>query len=262
MSPSALADTLDDPRRLVALDGVHNFRDLGGYPTADGHVTRWGLLYRADGLYRLTDDDVEVIRSLGLRTVVDLRSAAELDERGTFPTDRVPVDFAHHPVIDTTWQIEQVAKSGSDAEFLVFAYREMLAAGADRFAGAIEQLARPGALPAVFHCAAGKDRTGLLAALVLECVGVPRSVVLGDYALTAAGMARMQAWARREHPELASVMADTPSAFMAALPESLGRVLDEVTAEHGSVREFVRSIGVADESVARLRAALLAPAAG
>ena len=79
---------VNDPRRLIALDGVHNFRDMGGYPTVDGRTTRWGRLYRADGLFRLTTDDVEALRPLGLRTVVDLRTQEEIDLRGRFPVEK------------------------------------------------------------------------------------------------------------------------------------------------------------------------------
>jgi len=171
----------------------------------------------------------------------------------------VPVDFTHLPIIDATWQVEQLVVDGTDGDFLVAAYRHMLTAGSPRFAMAIEQLARPGALPAVFHCAAGKDRTGLLAALILGSIGVPRSVILGDYALTAEGMQRMQAWASREFPDMAGRMAETPSAFLAALPEALDHVLDGVCSQHGSIREFVRSIGVGDEVLQALSAALLVP---
>lgn len=253
---SGLVDPIVDPRRIVQLDAVHNFRDLGGYPARDGLVTRWRLLYRADGLYRLTDADVETIRALGLRTVVDLRTQHELDERGTFPHQRIDVRFTHHPVIDTTWAMEEHVEKEAH-EFLVWAYRDMLAQGAPRFAKAIEQLAEPGALPAVFHCAAGKDRTGVLAALLLSALGVPRSIVLADYALTAGAMERMRAWATREFPELAEQMADTPSAFMAALPEAMDEVLTDLDAQHGSVEAYVRRIGVGAAALDALAASLL-----
>jgi protein-tyrosine phosphatase len=261
MSPHLADEALADPRRLVVLQAVHNFRDLGGYTTEDDRVTSWGRLYRADGLYRLTGDDLEVIRSLGLRTVIDLRSQAELDERGTFPHHEVPVDFSHLPIIDATWQVGQVTVGGTDGDFLVDAYRHMLTAGAPRFAMAMQQLAAPDALPAVFHCAAGKDRTGLLAALILGSIGVPRRVILGDYALTAGGMARMREWARRELPDMAGRMAEVPSAFLAALPEALDHVLDDLCSQHGSIRGFVRSIGVTAEVIDALSDALLAPLA-
>ena len=104
MTLHALPDVGADPRRLIVLDAVHNFRDMGGYPTDDGRTTRWRTLFRADGLYRLAGADLEVVRELGLRTVIDLRSDAELQERGTFPHAQHPVAFHHVPVIDSTWQ--------------------------------------------------------------------------------------------------------------------------------------------------------------
>ncbi len=253
---SGLVDPLVDPRRLVQLDAVHNFRDLGGYPARDGLVTRWRQLYRADGLYRLTATDIEVVRDLGLNTVIDLRTHDELIERGTFPHQTIEVTFTHHPVIDATWALEDhVHKSAH--EFLTWAYRDMLRVGSRVLGQAITDLAAPGALPAVFHCAAGKDRTGVLSALLLSALGVPRSVVLADYALTADGMERMRAWTLREYPEMAAKMAETPSMFLAALPESMGEVLDEIEASHGSIEAYVRSIGVSAASIESLAASLL-----
>jgi len=260
-SPHLAPSPADDPRRLVAMTAVHNFRDLGGYPALDGQVTRWGCLYRADGLNRLQGDDIEVVRRLGLRTVVDLRSHAELDERGRFPVDHVEVRFAHLPVLDATWQVTDAPTYETDQEFLLWAYRQMLAIGSARFAAAVEELARPGALPAVFHCAAGKDRTGILAGLILGVLGVPREHLLADYALTAAAMVRMRAWADREVPDMVQRMADTPSAFLAAVPEALGELLDELEDEHGSIEGYLRSLGVASASFDALRRELLAPAA-
>lgn len=255
----SVAELLADPRRRVVLQTVHNCRDLGGYPTGDGSVTRWGQLYRADGFHRMTADDLAIVRSLGLRTVVDLRTHGELEERGHFPHHEIEVDFVHHPILDRTWDEAEMLGTRTDHEFLVHAYTLMLAEGAPNFAGAISQLARPGALPAVFHCAAGKDRTGILAALLLGSLGVPRAVVLGDYALTGEAMARMREWALREFPEAASRIAETPSAFLAALPDALGEVLDAVVDEHGSIRRYVESIGVAPEALDALAASVLQP---
>jgi len=257
---------LADPRRVVTLEAVHNFRDLGGYPSTlgagpRGSMTRWGVLYRADGLYRLTEADVDVLRDRGLRTVVDLRSHAELADYGTFPREQYDVQFTHFPVIDTTWKREAYEDAASDHDFMLRAYQSMLAEGDVRFAAAFEELARPGALPAVFHCAAGKDRTGILAALVLGSLGVSRSYIIGDYALTAAGMERMFAWTRREFPEKAERLADVPAAFLAALPEAMAGLLDGLDAEYGSIREYVLSIGVSEAAIESLAAQLLEPIA-
>ena len=187
------------PDRLVALEAVHNFRDLGGYTTIDGRVTRWQTLYRADGLHRLTTADVEALRALGLHTVVDLRTDRELDERGTFPVDAYPVTFHHLPVIDVTWD-PNTGDESDPAEFLFHQYESLLAYGEPLFAKAFHLLGLPGALPAVFHCAAGKDRTGILAALILSALGVPHDVVTEDYGLSRSAMVRMREWASGPQP--------------------------------------------------------------
>lgn len=247
----------EHPDRLIPLEAVHNFRDLGGYPTLDGRTTRWRTLYRADGLYRATTDDLDRLRPLGLRTVLDLRTHDELDQRGRFPVDQHPVDYHHVAILDTTWQVSDAPSFDDDVAFLVWAYRDMLDQGAPRFAEAFARLAAPGALPAVFHCAAGKDRTGVLAALLLSTLGVDRDLVVADYALTAEGMQRMLAWMAREAPEFAERMAEVPSGMLAAAPEAMHTVLDELDARHGSVAEFVRHIGVDAHTVAALTDALL-----
>jgi len=247
------------PRRLVALDAVHNFRDLGGYRTRDGRTTKWRTLFRADGLYRLTTDDLEAVRTLGLRTVIDLRTEQELDLHGRFPFEYHPITFHHVPVMDSTWSgMPQIEVTGRDpAEFLEWAYLDMLEQTPERFARAVEHLCEAELLPAVFHCAAGKDRTGVLAMLVLGTLGVPDDVIIADYALTAEAMERMREWARREAPQLSQRWKETPSQFMAAVPEAMHRVLSVVNERHGSVRELVLHLGVTPESIARLEAAML-----
>ena len=247
----------DDPQRLVRLDAVHNFRDMGGYPTVDGRTTRWGTLFRADGLYRLTDADLEVVRALGLRTVIDLRTPRELDERGTFPHHRHPVDFHHVSVITRTWNHDEAERYDDAADFLEYAYLSMLDDVPEQFGRAFELLAAPDALPAVFHCAAGKDRTGLLAMMVLGSIGVLDEYIVADYAMTEEGMERMRAWARREYPEMYENMNSSPSVFSAAVPEAMRRMLGHVRERHGSVRGLVNALGVDDSVIDRLTASLL-----
>ncbi|MEI8238823.1 MAG: tyrosine-protein phosphatase [Actinomycetota bacterium] len=257
MTPHLLPDVGGDPRRLVQLDAVHNFRDMGGYPTYDGHTTRWGRLFRADGLYRLTGIDLDRVRELGLHTVIDLRTAAEVDERGTFPHLEHPVHFHHVPIIDETWNPEDVVDTDDAAEFLETAYVAMLEEGPDRFAQAIRTLCVPGAFPAVFHCAAGKDRTGMLAMLLLGAVGVEDDYIIADYALTEAGMQRFRDWAMREFPEMAARWAETPAVFSAAVPEAMMRMIGHVRRDYSSIANFVRELGVSDQEITQLRAELL-----
>jgi protein-tyrosine phosphatase len=234
-------------RRRVELDGSHNFRDLGGYQLADGRRIREGRLFRADGLANLSDHDIEVIDGLGIRTVIDLRSSTELDERGRFPVERHPVSFHHLPIIDATWAETDMPQFDDNAEgaveFLVWAYRDMLEAGGDRFAHAIKVLALPGMTPAVFHCAAGKDRTGILAALILGGLGVDDDVIADDYALTAIGMERMRGWLEANAPDGFKMMNERPSFMFSSDPAAIRRVLADLRAVHGSVASYLSSIG-------------------
>ncbi len=246
--------------RLIPLRAVHNFRDLGGYPAADGRTTAWRTLYRADGLHRLDGEDLDAVRALGIRTVIDLRTVAELEERGRFPVHAHPVDFHHLPIIDVVWGPDEAPGTDHEheiVEFMAGKYLEMFAMGEAHLATALRVLTRPDALPAVFHCAAGKDRTGILAAVILALLGVPDEVIAHDYALSRGAMERMVAWFRVQYPDMAAQMADTPAAFLAAHPATMLGVLGLVRWEHGSMEEYVRSIGVDDGVIGALRERLL-----
>ena len=141
-----------------------NFRDLGGYVVASGDaVTRWRTLFRADGLGELTVGDFTVLRDLGIRTVIDLRAAYEL-ERGQFDLSAHPVSYHHIPFIESIPDPEEFDRR---PDLLEAQYLEMLDNAGAEIRSALEVLAGPDALPAVFHCTAGKDRTGLLSAIVL-----------------------------------------------------------------------------------------------
>jgi len=251
---------VDDPRRVVTLDAVHNFRDLGGYALGDGRVTGWGRMFRADGLYRLTTDDLPVLDALGIRTVIDLRSSAEVEQYGSYPVARHPVAFHSLPIIDVTWHDADTPEVTDDEagaiEFLTWAYNDMLDQGADRFAHAIQVLALPSASPSVFHCAAGKDRTGVLAALVLSGLGVDLDVVVADYALTEAGMNRMRAWVDGQDSAMAERMRAMPSFMLAAHPQAMRNLLEALISRHGSIPQYLSTIGIGDATLDALATVL------
>ena len=259
---------LETPR-ILALEAAHNFRDLGGYPTTDGRATRWRTLFRADGLHRLTAADLGVMEEIGLRTVIDLRTADELVERGRFPLDAHPVGYHHVSLMDVVWDPGQAPAETSGAPvatFLLQRYIEMLDGAGARIGDIFAILADPDALPAVFHCAAGKDRTGILAALLLSSVGVADDDVVADYALTGEAVPRMlAAWkaAAAANPPTAGVApaTPTPAAFLAAEPDAMAGLLTLIREVHGSTRDYVRTLGVSDGVLADLKAALLEPQA-
>ena len=248
---------VSDPKRLIGLEAVHNFRDLGGYPTVTGQVTKWRTLFRADGLYRLTLQDAQTVIDLGVQTVIDLRTQKEVLNRGTFPVTQFPVNFHHLPIIDATWNDGDTPEIEDVVEFLVWAYREMLDRASDKFADAIKLIAAQDVLPAVFHCAAGKDRTGVLAAFILSILGVPDEIISADYGKTVDGMKRLIEWAKVKQPDLADAYANMPARFAASDPRAMTIVLDGLNTKHGSVQNYLREIGVDEDTFTTLRADLL-----
>jgi protein-tyrosine phosphatase len=240
--------------RVIELENVKNFRDMGGY-LADGGTVAWGRLFRADGLNKLSDADLDVVDALGIRTVIDLRTSRELTDAGRFPVEKMPVAFHHVSVIDRTWHEEGREVGDDAAAFLTSAYRDMLGYGADRFAEALRLIALPEAGPLVFHCAAGKDRTGVLAALLLAALGVADEDIADDYALTKAGMDRLFAWARASRPEMLARINEAPAAWMAVEPEAIVRLLADLRRDFGSMEQYLSSIGVGQALVDELRAA-------
>jgi protein-tyrosine phosphatase len=240
--------------RLITLEGAVNFRDLGGYPAGDGQQTRWRLLFRADGLGDLTEADFETMRALGIRTVIDLRSGEEL-ERGRFDVEAHPVTFHHFPIIEKLPDAEEFDRRPG---LLGAQYLDMVRDAGAAFVRVLRVLAGPDALPAVFHCTAGKDRTGVLSALVLSLLGVDEESVVADYALSGAAMTRLRAKIVVKYPESRETIENISEVF-AAEPAQMEALLDHLRAEHGSVVAYLRRLGAGDDLIAALRASLLEP---
>ncbi|MEO6571758.1 MAG: tyrosine-protein phosphatase [Ilumatobacteraceae bacterium] len=172
------------PQRHIEFEGSTNFRDLGGYPSTLGGTTRWGRVYRADGLHALTVDDLERFASLGIVTVYDLRTD---DERAESP-DAVP--SIHVSVMGrllaTRDTPDFAALVGHDdgVTFMRDMCVGLLEHAAPEIGRVLTGLSTDEHLPGVFHCTAGKDRTGVIAALLLEWLGVDRETVVDDFHLT------------------------------------------------------------------------------
>jgi protein-tyrosine phosphatase len=156
--------------RHIALENALNFRDVGGYRTADGHRVRWRRMFRAGGLSDLTPADLAVLRDLGIKTVLDLRSTAEW-ESGRFPVDDHPVTFHHLPLVE---EILDPTRYSVPEGMLAARYQEIAQIGSSYIAQAISIVADADTHPIVVHCLAGKDRTGVVVALVLGLLGVSR----------------------------------------------------------------------------------------
>lgn len=165
--------------RLVPLAGAMNFRDPGGCRTADGRTVRWGCVYRSDGLDQLTDADVELLAGRDIRLVCDLRNDREVTEAPSRLPDHPDLRRRRFPIGGDTGETASILElilAGDIREFgakaMADLYIGVLEAAAGTFAEVVRLAADPANHPMVFHCTAGKDRTGVAAALLLGALGV------------------------------------------------------------------------------------------
>lgn len=244
------------PRR-IPLERAFNFRDLGGYGVADGRTLRWGLLYRADGIHRIVGADLARVASLGIRTVLDLRTRGELDDHGRVSTESIDASYEHLPLLDRVWDRGVVEAENDAVEFLAGRYLEMLELGASSIVSAFTTMCDAERLPLVFHCSAGKDRTGVLAAVLLSVLGVSDDDIASDYALSRAAMRELAEWVRSERPESYETMSAQPPAFLDAPPLAMQRFLAAARTRYGSLTDYVNTSGLSTEAVDALRASLL-----
>lgn len=244
--------------RHVELESCCNFRDLGGYPAADGRRTRWRRLFRADGLTSLSDGDRAMLRSLGVRNVIDLRTALEVESRGRFPEDVEGIAYHHLPLTDTLPGAEDVPDWGQPS-FVARRYASYLDGGAASMRAALDLLSDPGNLPAVFHCSVGKDRTGVLSAVVLGLLGVPDEVIVEDYVLSSLAMGRILERLQDEYQEAAEVVARFAPVILSVEPASMEGFLEAIHARFGSFDGMAEALG-RTTTVDNLRQNLLEPA--
>ena len=240
-------------RRRIDLEGCLNFRDLGGYPTRDGRLVRWRRLFRSDGLHLLTAADIRRLRDeIGLAEVIDLRSTAELSSEGRGMLAAEPLRFHHVPLFDGEVR-EQRAKAAEMT--LADRYALMAEFAAERIAGVITRLAEASG-PAVFHCAAGKDRTGVISAILLALLDVPDEVIVADYAAT---QDNLDAIVDRlmSLDGYKQMLASLPPDTLHAKPETMIALLQHLGARFGSVADYARQAGVSEQAIASLRASLV-----
>jgi len=252
--------------RLVAMEGAHNLRDLGGYVTSDDRRVRWGRLYRSDNLANLSDRDLELLGDLGIRLVCDFRNAEEIEG----DPDRLPEGVASiNPAIivdgATPSVIEEAIVSGNEAgldfsRILLDANEMLVREAAPQYRAFFRALEKPDNLPMLFHCTAGKDRAGFAAALVLLALGVPMDQVMDDYLATGIYTAdhidstvrliRVVSIFRIEESEIRSLLG--------VRREFLQAAFDAIDEDYGSVDAYLREgLGVTDEAREELKARLL-----
>lgn len=230
-----------------------NFRDLGGYRTHDGRSIRWRSLFRADDLSQLTRTDRALVRTLGVATVIDLRSRAEVD-RDRFPVDEIPVGFHHLPLVGSLPAFDEFRQG---PQFFAGHYQEMARDSADHIAAALSIVAQRRHHPVVVHCAAGKDRTGVVVAILLALLGVPDETIAEDYALSSQAMDDLLHRVLERVPDQREVILQVAPAMLSATPANITAMLDSLRAEHGSIEGYAAAHGAGPDVVSSLRESLL-----
>ena len=234
------------------IDGCFNVRDAGGWPTVDGRQMRTGLLYRADDPVRLTDEGRARIGALGLRAIIDLRQQAQFDRGHTFGD----IDLTHHiPVVDRIIDVDnppRLERAGDIASL----YENMISRGGAQLVRAVETIATYTADgPVMVHCVAGKDRTGLVVALIQAAIGVTAESIVEEYALSDEPTQRKRSAMLSQPMSGDPPVGTSPALIWTAPAEAMTLFTRRIVERHGSLAEWPAAVGLepATERVLRER---------
>ncbi|MEV4331939.1 tyrosine-protein phosphatase [Streptomyces sp. NPDC049597] len=271
---AAVTATATDSVRHIALQGAVNVRDLGGYRTDHGRHVRYGQVFRADALGRLTDADVSDLSALGLRTVVDLRVPLEVQRDGA---DRLPAGatVVSRPVDDLGLygrimaaigskdpvEQQELLGDGKAEQLMRDIYRTFVTSPDSRrqFAGTLRDLANRKQAPLLYHCTSGKDRTGWMSYLLLRAVGVPAETAERDYLLSndfrseadRASREQLRKAGLMENPDLLIPLQEVRGDYLDA-------ALDQAEHDYGSLRGYLtEGLGLDTPTLAKLRSRLV-----
>ena len=255
------------PQRRLRFAGARNFRDLGGYQTTDGRTVRWRLLFRSDSLHKLTSTDLRYLSDLRLDRIIDLRSTYEKN----LGPDRLPPELTsrlvHIPILDSSTglfqnsreQFVKVIPTIDASHFMRNTNIELATRFTTEMRQFIDILLSSNGRPVLFHCAAGKDRTGFAAAIFLRLMGVSQEVVLEDYLLTNQYFLAAYRWSLRVMTLLkGKQFARSVREFMIADPAYLGAAFKAIDEKYGSFECYVGDgLGLTRMDVARLQSLYL-----
>jgi len=260
---------LNDGRRWIAaerilpLSSAINFRDIGGYRTHDGKITRWGRVYRTGSLANLSDADLAYFGRLGVRIVCDLRAETEAKQK----PDRLPHSTIYwlRPVSSdresSSGMREMLFNMGRLMEVAIRSYTErMIAAKGAVFGEILHRLSDPANQPMLIHCSAGKDRTGVSIALLLGALGVPDETIVADYSISNRYYEAIRDYMSDAFDRLKAFRITPLDLFpvLSAHPDLIRAALNEVRSKHGTIENYLISQGGLDKgTLQRLRDNLL-----
>ncbi|MDX6286668.1 MAG: protein-tyrosine phosphatase [Frankiales bacterium] len=246
--------------RGVVVDGALNVRDLGGLRTADGRQVRSRRVLRADSLSRLEEAGVAtLVDDIGVRLIIDLRVQDELGIDGRGALEAHPVRYENLPLRAYKEQKElrtTVAPDLADIDLAVI-YAGYLEHSPDSLVRAVTLISEESNLPAVVHCTVGKDRTGIVVAMLLDVLGVEHEVIVADYAETAHNMEALLERLKRSELFRRIKLDQLPPHVLSAEPDTMRRFLAQLSAEHGGAERWFTDHGVSAKTLEDLRSALL-----
>ena len=246
------------PQRYLGLEGSYNTRDIGGYPIEGGGWTQWRRFLRSDGMHRLTDADQARLRDYGVRAVIDLRTPQETVETPNVFAQSSEVAYHHCDIIGDAPALTATEEvlTGLPAARIARSYTTWLDHRQAQFAEVLGKLADPGYGPAVYHCAGGKDRTGVISAILLSLAGVGRETILDDYTLTSIfhfRRALMGGASAFETP----VLSASEYADKYCPRDGMAGTLAHLDAKYGGIEAYVRAIGLTEGQIGALRGMLI-----
>jgi protein-tyrosine phosphatase len=255
-----------DHQRVIHLKGSQNTRDIGGYVTEGGRQVRWGSIFRSDNLSRLKPEDFEKLEAMGLKTVIDLRTSKEVESAPTVWQGENAPQIFNYPVgeSDGVWlrNQSQLLRKGrfrrqTMIDHFVSGYQAVPAVGRDSYQNLMRLVLDESNWPLLIHCTAGKDRTGIAVAMILEVLGVNRKTIMDDYLLTnevartqqqAEKLAAQQAKGRSTTGSYMNTLrqpgADDYFPLVGVTPEMLSGFYDGVEKEFGSMEAYFVLLGV------------------
>ncbi len=267
VDPQSLVIRLPDDLqgRIIEVEGVFNFRDMGGYRTADGRRVRTGLIYRAGALGGITDAGLAKLQELGIKLVCDLRSdEEEIAAPDKLPQNPAPI-YAHLPLRAADNRRERLMallfnRSRFNTMMPEMYIRVIIDDNAHLYGDILRRLANADNLPAIIHCTAGKDRTGVAAMLILSLLGVPEDVILADYSLSNLYYDHFLQFGQLAISSIAwmGVTAEDIQPLFISHPDTLKATLAHIHRKYGSVENYLRSAaGVNDEIQHKIKTNLL-----
>lgn len=247
--------------RVIPLEGVHNFRDVGGYRSAAGRSVRPGLFFRSDEFSELSNADLETLKALGLRTIIDLRNPSEIKGKENRPIQgsvyRQIRIYKRDPIL--RYLPIALFRRHALPQALGASYIHLIETRARAFGAALQFLTDEGNLPIVYHCSAGKDRTGIVAALALAVLGVPAETIVADYSLSNLGFehyytefiasGRLNRW---------GVPYEDFQALFIVDPNWMKNLLAHLSRKYGDVETYlIRKAGLTADDLQKIRKNLL-----